>query len=492
MGIPEEIRKVERPANTVVVAYGKDKDKYAVRSRIGCRNIDGRRVPVEGPIIGHIINGEYVPIDEKQRVSESPVDIKDWANIEFVTYCSSDLLDELCEVYHRDDALKLYCMAVLRVCYHGIKDDELKDAYDNSFLSEMYPGVALSRNTVSEFHKDVGKTYSKIVEYMRNRVAKLQESHHLVIDGTLKSDESTVNSLSNYSRKARTKGTRDISVLYAYDVETREPVCSKIYPGNMLDIVAFKDFLNTNRISKGLIIADKGFTVKAANQVFADNPELHYLLPLKRDAALIDHYGMYQFEMSLDGNPQIVCRKAKINNERKWLYSFRDASKAANEEYAYLQKNKDDYDPKDHEARREEFGTIVFESDYDCPCELIYKAYEERWLIEMVFRYYKDVNEFDETRMHSDYSIISSEFICFLSAVMSSRIVKRFDSAPALEDLSYSKSMKVLERAKKVRIDGEWRPVRLTGKDMDVLTDLGLVPKVITVKNPRGRPRKRP
>lgn len=492
MGIPEEIRKVERPANTVVVAYGKDKDKYAVRSRIGCRNIDGRRVPVEGPIIGHIINGEYVPIDEKQRVSESPVDIKDWANIEFVTYCSSDLLDELCEVYHGDDALKLYCMAVLRVCYHGIKDDELKDAYDNSFLSEMYPGVALSRNTVSEFHKDVGKTYSKIVEYMRNRVAKLQESHHLVIDGTLKSDESTVNSLSNYSRKARTKGTRDISVLYAYDVETREPVCSKIYPGNMLDIVAFKDFLNTNRISKGLIIADKGFTVKAANQVFADNPELHYLLPLKRDAALIDHYGMYQFEMSLDGNPQIVCRKAKINNERKWLYSFRDASKAANEEYAYLQKNKDDYDPKDHEARREEFGTIVFESDYDCPCELIYKAYEERWLIEMVFRYYKDVNEFDETRMHSDYSIISSEFICFLSTVMSSRIVKRFDSAPALEDLSYSKSMKVLERAKKVRIDGEWRLVRLTGKDMDVLTDLGLVPKVITVKNPRGRPRKRP
>ena len=97
-------------------------------------------------------------------------------------------------------------------------------------------------------------------------------------------------------------------------------------------------------------------------------------------------------------------------------------------------------------------------------------------IIETVFRYYKDVNGFDGTRMHSDYSVISSEFICFLSAVMSSRIVKRFDSAPALEDLSYGKSMKVLERAKKVRIDGEWRLVRLTGKDMDVLTDSGWFP----------------
>ena len=491
MGIPEEIRKVERPANTVVVAYGKEKDKYAVRSRTGCKNINGRRVPVEGPIIGHIVNGQYVPIDDKTRVSESPVDIKDWANIQFVVYCSEDILDELCKVYHRDDALKLYCIAVLRVCYHGIKDDELKDAYDNSFLSELYPGVALSRNTVCEFHKDVGKAYSKIVKYMRNRVSKLQESHHLVIDGTLKSDESSVNSLSNYSRKARTKGTKDISVLYAYDVETQEPVCSKIYPGNMLDIVAFKDFIDTNSIKKGLIIADKGFTVKSANKAFADNPGLHYLLPLKRDAALIDHYGMYEFEMSLDDNPQIVCKKARINNERKWLYSFRDASKAANEEFAYLQKNKDRYDAKDHELRRTEFGTIVFESDYDCSCELVYKAYEERWLIEMVFRYYKDVNEFDETRMHSDYSVISSEFVCFLSTIMSSRIVRRFDSAPSLEDLSYSKSMKVLERAKKVRMDDEWKLIRLTVKDAEILTDLGLLPKIIVVKNPRGRPRKR-
>ena len=64
-------------------------------------------------------------------------------------------------------------------------------------------------------------------------------------------------------------------------------------------------------------------------------------------------------------------------------------------------------------------------------------------------------------------------------------------SASTLEDLSYSKSMKVLERAKKVRIDDEWELIRLTVKDTEILTDLGLLPKIITVKNPRGRPRKR-
>ena len=64
-----------------------------------------------------------------------------------------------------------YAIAVLRVCYHNIKDDELKDAYDNSFLSEVFPSVALSRNSVSQFHKDVGKTCSKITQFMRNRVS---------------------------------------------------------------------------------------------------------------------------------------------------------------------------------------------------------------------------------------------------------------------------------------------------------------------------------
>ena len=42
----------------------------------------------------------------------------------------------------------------------------------------------------------------------------------------------------------------------------------------------------------------------------------------------------------------------------------RDSSKAVNGEYTYLQKNKNEYNPADHETREEEFGTIVFGSNY--------------------------------------------------------------------------------------------------------------------------------
>ena len=83
MPIPKEILAVERPSNTVVQAYGKNKDRYAVKQRIGCRRVGGRNIPVNGPTIGHIVDGAYVPM---KRLTSDAADLKDWAN---VVYCDS-------------------------------------------------------------------------------------------------------------------------------------------------------------------------------------------------------------------------------------------------------------------------------------------------------------------------------------------------------------------------------------------------------------------
>ena len=83
MPIPREILNVPRPKNTVVIAYGRDKKLYAVRQRVGCRNVGGRHLPVNGPTIGHIVDGAYVPIAKSapQGVSLSTIDLKDWASV---------------------------------------------------------------------------------------------------------------------------------------------------------------------------------------------------------------------------------------------------------------------------------------------------------------------------------------------------------------------------------------------------------------------------
>lgn len=122
---------------------------------------------------------------------------------------------------------------------------------------------------------------------MKNRADAVKMKDHLLVDGTLKSNESTINSLSDYSRKARIKGSRDISVTYAFDLDIMEPICSKCFPGNMLDLTAYSEFISENGITRGLIVADKGFPADAAREEFDRNKDLHYLNPVKRNSKFI-------------------------------------------------------------------------------------------------------------------------------------------------------------------------------------------------------------
>ena len=193
MPTPKDILAVPRPKNTVVVTYGKAHDRYAVRRRVGCRYVKGRHVPVTGPTVGHIVGGAFVPLEEHPPVARREAELKDWAVIELADRCFADVFGELSRVYNGADARRIWCIALLRVCYPGIPDCELKERYETSFLSEKYPGVALSRNAVCKFQNDLGKACSRIIEFMRSRAAAVGADAHLLLDDTLKSDESRVN-----------------------------------------------------------------------------------------------------------------------------------------------------------------------------------------------------------------------------------------------------------------------------------------------------------
>jgi transposase len=496
MPIPDEVLAVKRPVNTVVIAYGKNKDRYGVRQRVGCKNIDGRHLPVNGPTIGHIVSGAYIPIplSEPSPVSASPIDLKDWADYALCDGLFGDMLKELCGQYCRSDALKIYCISVIRTCSPGIKDYEIKEAYETSFLSEAYPGVALSRNTVSKLLNDMGKSCSRITQFMRRRASCVGAGHHILIDGTLKSDESTVNTLSDFSRKAKTKGTRDISLLYAFDLEAMEPICSKCFPGNMSDVTSYEAFIAENGITKGIIVADKGFPASAAAKHFAGNPDLHYLNPIKRNSRLIAAHDMLDFTGILKGYGAVTYRKEKAVGTDKWLYSFRDAVRAAKEERDWLSRadKNGTYSLDELQKKQSVFGTVVLECDLDIGPETAYKAYAGRWEIEVVMRYYKSALELDETRVHDDYSVIGSEFCDFLASVLTFRLIHAFDKAKLLEKMTYKKVMAVLKRAKKARVgNSDWQIIKISPSHELVLQSLNLV---ATPEQPpkrkRGRPRK--
>lgn len=496
MTVPEAIRAIERPPNTVVIAYGKNMDRYAVKIRIGCDRIEGKKNPRPrtGPTIGHIVreNGRgewrYVPNDGIMRIPDNEIDRKDWGNVAMCTMASADLLEDLKKVYSADESEQIYCAAVLRACYPGLKDSKLRERYLESFLSEIYPDVALSKNAFGDLLDRVGKANLRMRRFMKRRLEVVEPSHHIIIDGTLKKNRSTMNDFSEFSRKIGADYPM-ISVLYAFDLEQMEPIAMEVYPGNMTDARAFSDFVKKNGIDCGIIVADKGFPISSAEDVFEASPDLHYLIPLKDNSSLIERYGMTEFDTVVEGYSHILGKKVRLDGT--WLYSFRDTRRAAAEEKAYIEQNADGFDGWEYDRGRRSFGMIVFECDLDLEPDVVYKAYDCRWMIELMFRMNKFLEELDDTRVHSDYSILASEFINFISVIMTGRLFRIFDRNGLLDEHTYGETMDILRSAKKQKDEnGGWSTIRVIEKNAKVLERLGLAVNPIVVKNPVGRPKK--
>lgn len=126
------------------------------------------------------------------------------------------------------------------------------------------------------------------------------------------------------------------------------------------------------------------------------------------------------------------------------------------------------------------------------PSEAVYKSYSERWKIETVMRYYKSACEFDETRVQDDYSVIGSEFIDFLSTLLTFRLLNEFEKHNLLDTMTYKRIMSILQRAKKSQTeDGNWQLIKINPLYEVMLQTLGLLPKPEEPpKKKRGRPGK--
>ena len=471
MAIPEYIRKVPRPVNTVVVDNGKDgPNRYAVRERAGTKYIrDGNPQPKNGKVIGHIFDGAYIPLNGETAASGP--DMLSYGAAAFAKSVSADILADLLDVYPAKDACTVMAIATLRIIRPSITADRMGTHYRRTFVCQHYPGAALSANTICTF---------------------LQ---------TLKQDSSTVNDLSAFSYKAWRKGCQEVSVLYAYDIEAMEPICAEVFPGNSIDASSYAAFIRDNDIRRGIIVSDKGFPPSQIKRELEERPDLHFLTPIKRNDVRIANNDMLSFEGVLSGiDDHVLYRKCPIQGGR-YLYAYRSARKASAEEASYLarREKQNDFRPDAYEKKRRVFGVIVFESDQDIDPRAAYLCYDDRWLLELVFNRYKSDECLDRTEVQGDFSLLGSEFINFISTVLTCRMLRKARETGLLEKVSYGGLLDDLSSAWRMvdspeepaTDDGFW--VHTLSYVFDELEALGLskpIPKPAPKK--RGRPRKNP
>lgn len=515
MMVPESIRSVPRPINTVVVDSGHNGAlRYAVRERAGVKyGPGGKSRPINGKVIGHICNGVFVPIDQTSPTASKGPDELSFGAAAFVYSETSDLFCDLLNCYPPRDAYALMSMAMIRTMKPEVKNRRLATEYRRTFVSRFYQGACLSQNHVSTFLQKVGEDGEKRRAFYESRMRCVEADHHILIDGMLKQDTSSVNDHSAFSFKARVKGCKDISVLYAYDVEKMEPICAEVFAGNHIDALSFATFIRDRKIQRGIIVADKGFPPAKIQKELADQPDLHYLIPIKRNDVRIKNNDMLSFQGVLSGiDQQISYSKRQIRSGR-YLYAFKDYSKESGECYGFIEKMKKDPNitQEDFNKKRELFGVIVFESDQDLDPLTAYLCYEDRWQIELLFDAYKNDECRDCTNVQDDFSVFGSEFVNFLATVLTCRLRRRAQRAGLLNKCSFKDLMEDLATAWR-KVDGPLSPASddsywVTDYPgvFDLLERLGLSkpkpnakakPEVtaqgIVVHRKPGRPRTRP
>lgn len=473
MPIPPEILAVERPKSTRVKKSG---ERWLVIKRT-CRREGKRNLPIDLGTIGEIVDGKYVELHKEPR--KKRIDVKDYGEVKLCSLCAGDMLQDLARVWDIADAKKLYIIAVLRAAYGDIRNRDLKLQYDTSFLSEMVPGVGLSENTVVAFLDNIGRDYSAVVEFMNNRL-KTHGTATVIVDGMLKDYNSTVSSMSEFSRKGAKKGSRDLSLIYAYSPELEEPLAARPFPGNMLDATAIEEFMIDTKIDKGLMIIDKGFHNDAVFETIEKKENMSYLIPLKRNSKLIERYEMDHPVKHLKGYADgvVLFKKTRMDNG-KWLYAFRDPHLACEQEQAYVLSaaKKDKFDTQRYDELYKRFGLVVFQSKADLEPLTIYKAYMGRWEIETLFYLFKNIIDRDTVNVHNDYRVYATEFINFLSVIIATRVKKLFRDKKLSEKYSFKQLMIYLSKAKKVRIgeDDKWRDGTTVAYVSDLCKTLGIV-----------------
>lgn len=480
MRVPKDIREVARPDHTVVEPY--QSGKFAVRTRIERFDSKGNLLFRKNQVIGYITDTYHPIVPEKNMKSVGRIDSKQYGAAYLLNVLCNDLLNDLCGFYSYPDSEWIYCVALLRAMHPGIPDCKLQARYRHSFVSEFYPGVAMNKDHITEMFTLLGEQFRTSERFMISRLGRLSEDDLVVIDGCLKQNNGDGLSISRASRKTSATKVCHHLMMYAYSPLEGEPLCSKIYPGNVTDAVAVQDFVKSLEIRKGIIVADRGFRPEVMKKVAESHEGLHYLVPLMKGRKVAESSGCFTFDtvfMYEDG--PISCRKCEARDKEGqplgyWLYSYKNPRIAAEMESEYLELNAGKLDPNLLEAERRWFGLMILQSDQDMDPKFAYDCYDDRWGIEPLFKLHKTGIEIDDTREKSDETAIGSEFVNYLATLMSAKLRNHLAGFDFCRNRSFKDVLSDLRDCVKVSTgDGRWEYRTTTAKDMRFYVRVGAV-----------------
>lgn len=474
MKVPEEIRKVKRPVNTIVADSGTDSEyRYAVRERKGMTyNADGGAMPTNGRVVGHIINGKFVPVRDKTMAQEQ--DILSYGAAALFHSVSQDLLEDLLEVYPEQEANSIMAIACVRATKPDLSEKRLETQYYRTFTRVYYPNCSLSEDAVRPLLQRIGEDRNRRLAFYQRRLKKVDADHDIFISSMPWQNNST-NELVDFTFQSESSEQSDASLLYACDVETMDPICAEAFPGSSIDVSAYKRFLRDRRIERGIIVSNQGFSIRSLDTELQDKPELHYLTPIRGDDIRVRNNEMLSFQGTLKelGKEILFCKRSIKGGN--FLYAFKKVSASASDV---------------HIAKEDPMDTVVLESDADMSPQTAYRCFAYRRLLEKASSRFR--NDTDQSNVS-----LGNAFVNFIATTATCRMIRKAADTNVLNCCTYGDMLDDLNEAWReanaladpTTKDSKW--FHTIKESFRIMEALGLCkPDYASSRRRRGRPKK--
>lgn len=491
--IPEEVKKVKPEKTDVLLKNG----VYKVYNYESIWNKEKKRS--EKHLKGCV--GEIVFDNEKNEYiynkrEDSPLtigpEVKTYGNFALLDSLAKDIYKELVQFYGKKDGSKIYVYSLLRIL-SGDVNSALCDEYENSYISEVYPNVSVSKDAVLDFIKVLGKHDGTNHEFLKSRMS--ENPKVLIFDGTRIDDCATEAGMVEFGKDAQKTNNSQFIKVRVFDIDRREPVYYEIVPGNVVDKTSFIDILSLFDSKNAIIIADKGFNSTENIEYLIQN-DYNFIIPMndnstkkitllkenkytdvfKLDNRLVK--GFSKSESLTKGNIDLDDKSIALKeNKTLYYYVFNDPSRGHAQENKFISDIIKEKKGKTVEKLNEKslsFGTIGFYSNVQKSCEEIYGLYYKRWQIESNFRLEKTTLENEAIRVHSTYGIYGVNFLIEIEQIIITRLYNLISDKGLLTKYSLKNILRKLSRTYVIYRNKKWR-LSITTKAMKAfMKELGV------------------
>jgi transposase len=438
---------------------------------------------VTGKMVGRITKDDGLIPRGTKRPSKMQtmlqnITTKEYGATAALQQVSADIINHLKEAFPKRWE-ELLALAINRLLHQApLKNMEF--FYKESFLSEQFPSLKLSKNTLTNLMQELGNNNENIANFLRKFV---DGSEHLVFDTTHIISQSKGAGINQYGYNSQQVYDPQVNLFYMFSTDKQLPVYYRIFPGNIHGISALKHCVVESGTKNAIMIGDKGFCSEKNMELLQD-AGLQYILPLKRDSALINYNRLKSrsYEQAFDKhffyNNRVIFYYELSPGSNQKVVVFCDQGLRLDEETSYLRRVEQQYDGYSMDGYKEKqlsFGTIAMVTNMVThSAQEIYENYKTRMEVESVFDTYKNLLQADRTYMHSDESIHAWIFINHLAILMYYKLFNLIKKHNLLTTISPKDLLIRLSMVTKLKINNQWYLSEINGKSQKMFNKLGL------------------